>query len=86
MERPNNEFSGMEFQCPQCRAYLESYQEACPHCGRQLEDEFCATYRPTIPIAVRIMAGLLLLAVILVPIALVVWRLISEALPPSPGL
>jgi hypothetical protein len=80
METPNDEFTGMEFQCPQCKTQLDEYQETCPQCGRELGDEFCATYRPAVPTAVRIVAGVLLFGVILVPVALVVWHLLSQAL------
>ena len=79
METPNDEFSGMELQCPGCKGRLETYQDTCPQCGRELDDEFCATYRPAVPTAVRIVAGLLLLVVIAVPVALVAWRMLSEA-------
>ncbi len=74
MEPPQHEFAGIDFECPQCGTPLDEYHEHCPDCGYALDEEFCATYRPPIPPAIKLIAFLLLVGVVLVPLALLLWH------------
>ena len=76
MESPNDEFSGIEFECPQCRTALDRYYEACPHCGHALGDEYCARFRLPASRAVKIIALLLLVIGVLIPLAGLLWFLL----------
>ena len=77
MEPPDEDLSAIEFQCPQCQTTLEQSAEVCPKCGYPLHEEFYATYRPATPKAIRIVALILLLGLILIPLGVVLWRWLS---------
>ncbi|MGB2987679.1 MAG: zinc ribbon domain-containing protein [Phycisphaerae bacterium] len=73
MEPTNDEFAGIEFECPQCGTVLDRHHEHCPHCGRALDEEFYATYRlPASPV-VKIIAFVFLIGALLVALALLVY-------------
>jgi predicted amidophosphoribosyltransferase len=77
MEPANDEFTGIEFTCPQCGTALDRYHEQCPQCGCALDEEFSATYRPPpAPPAVKVVAWLLLAGVVLIPLGLALWYLL----------
>ena len=78
MEQPdsNDEFNGVDFQCPKCGATLDRYQPSCPHCGSDLEGEFSATYRPAASPVAKTVALVILVGGILIPlVALLVYVL-----------
>lgn len=77
MEPTDHEFVGIEFECPECKTALDEYREKCPRCGRALDDQFCATYRPATPTAVKVIALVLLVLLVgsvVVPLAVLLWR------------
>ncbi|MBU0719414.1 MAG: hypothetical protein KJ749_14295 [Planctomycetes bacterium] len=76
MDPTNDGLDGIEFKCPKCSTAMDGYRERCPHCGAELDDERYATYRPPIPRAVRIIALILLVGVILIPLALYCWLML----------
>ena len=77
MEPAGNEFTGIEFKCPQCGAGMDRYHQQCPQCGTALDEEFSATYRPPpAPPAIKIIAWILLASIILIPLGLALWYLL----------
>ncbi len=77
MAETTDEFAGVEFACPSCGETLDRFHETCPACGCGLSDEYCATYRPRIPVAVKIIAIVFLVGLFLVPLALFIWSLFA---------
>ena len=76
MEQPRDDFSGIEFDCPQCGATLDGYHERCPHCDCALDEEFCAKYRPASSTAAKVLAIILLVGGVMIPLALLLWSLL----------
>ena len=74
MEPPDDDLSSVEFECPRCGTSLEQFSEVCPECGCPLNEEFCATYRPATPKAIKTVALILLLGLILIPLGALLWR------------
>ena len=77
MDPPDDEFGGIEFECPGCGTALERFHEDCPECGRALGEEFCALYRPPVSVAARVMALILLVALVLPTLVLLLWYIFS---------
>jgi predicted amidophosphoribosyltransferase len=76
MQAPDEDFTDIEFKCPQCGAAMERFRETCPDCGHELSDEFCATFRPPLPRAVRLIALILLAGVVLMALVLLLGPLL----------
>ncbi len=65
MEQNNNEFAGIEFACPRCGEKLTDFSESCPSCGQDLDEQFCASFRPPPSHLVKAIAWIMLAIVAL---------------------
>jgi len=75
MNPTSDEYAGIEFKCPQCKTALDRYHERCPHCGCALDEDYCATYHPPMPPAIRVIAFVLLVGGVMILLALLLWTL-----------
>ena len=76
MEPTNDEFAGIDFECPHCGTALNRYHERCPHCDHALDEEFCATYRSRPSVLVKVIAVVFLVGGVLIPLVLILGYLL----------
>jgi len=76
MQGSDDEFADVEFTCPRCGVVTERFHEVCPDCGQELGDQFSGTFRPPVPKAIRIIAFVFLVGIVLMLVVLLLGPLL----------
>jgi predicted amidophosphoribosyltransferase len=63
-DRLRDDFRRFDYDCPRCGATLAEYAERCPYCGQNLFEVFSGTFRPRREAWVRVVAVVLLIAML----------------------
>ena len=65
MHDAQDDFAGIEFNCPVCGAAFKQYVPQCPQCGADLADLYSASYQPETSRSMRVIAAVALLCIVL---------------------